>query len=58
MEGKRMVRNIRSDGTEFDPADIRITKEMCPGIYELLDRMNGGGHCGMGGEDQNRMAND
>lgn len=53
-----MVRNIRSDGTEFDPADIRITKEMCPGIYELLDRMNGGDHCGMGREDQDWMAND
>ena len=38
-----MVINIRSDGTEFDPADIRITKEMCPEIYELLDRMRTGG---------------
>jgi len=52
-----MVRNIRSDGTEFDPADIRITKEICPGIYDLMDRMKGGGVDGMGREDQKRLEN-
>lgn len=43
-----MIRNIRTDGTEFDPADIQITKEICPGIYDLLDRMNGGEVDGLG----------
>lgn len=52
-----MVRNIRSDGTEFDPADIRITKDLCPDIYELIDRINGGEVVGVGREDEERMEN-
>lgn len=49
-----MIRNIRSDGTEFDPADIRITKEICPGIYNLMDRMNEGSNEPGGEDDENQ----
>jgi len=34
-----MVINIRSDGTEFDPADIRITKEAFPELYTAVQNI-------------------